>query len=65
MTFAGDGIEVAFVPLGTQWFTGFDGWLAPRYGRRVPAPVLRTAVRRSCGMSFGYLILQRNETEWA
>jgi Heparinase II/III-like protein/Heparinase II/III N-terminus len=63
--FTRDGVGILIVPLNLGCPSILEGWFAPRYGQRVPAPVLRLSARLSCPAAVGYLILRREEREWA
>jgi hypothetical protein len=53
-----EGVTVHLVPFGQVETTVADGWVAPRYGRRVRAPVVRMRARISGDTRFGYLLVR-------
>jgi hypothetical protein len=52
-------VEVTVFPFGWGDFAAEEGWYSPRYGQRVPAPVLRLAARLSCPAVGGYFLIER------
>jgi hypothetical protein len=52
-----NGVTVLVVSLGWHEVISTTGWLAPRYGQRVAAPVLRFGARTGCGVPVGCLIV--------
>jgi hypothetical protein len=65
VSFSRDGTRILVVPLNLGRPSILEGWFAPRYGQRVSATVLRLSARLSCPAAVGYLILRREESEWA
>jgi len=59
VAYARSGVSIVVVPLNLSSAKVIDGWYAPRYGQRVPAPVIRLFGRVPCGAGFGYLVLSR------
>jgi hypothetical protein len=57
-TLACDGAAVLFVPLNVSDVDVESGWMAPRYGRRVPTAVIRMEARIAAQSPLGYLILE-------
>lgn len=56
-TYRGDEAHVAIVPFNAAALAAESGWHAPRYGRRVPAPVIRLSARVPGRLAFGYVIV--------
>ncbi len=56
-----NGVRIIIAPLNLESPSVLDGWFAPRYGQRVPAPVLRLSAQLSGTTTVGYLILRENE----
>jgi hypothetical protein len=52
-----DGLDLALVPLVPLAVDVEQGFLAPRYGQRVTAPVVRFHARIHAGVTVGYAIL--------
>jgi hypothetical protein len=46
------------VPLNVSDVDVESGWMAPRYGRRVPTAVIRMEARIAAQSPLGYLILE-------
>jgi len=59
--FSRNGVSIQVVPLNVGAVSVLEGWFAPRYGQRIPAPVLRLSTRLRCPASIGYLILRVGE----
>lgn len=57
LAYAHEGARIAVVPLGEASGTWESGWVAPRYGQRLEAPVLRLSTRLSAGSTIGYAVL--------
>lgn len=57
LAYAHEGARVVVVPLGDAIITWGPGWVAPRYGQRLEAPVLRFSTRLSAGSTTGYAVL--------
>jgi hypothetical protein len=60
VSYARGGVTITVVPINVQGMTVDNGWFSPRYGQRVPAPVLRLPVRVPAGRdrtTFGYVCL--------
>lgn len=55
--YARDSVRVAIIPLGDASGTWETGWVAPRYGQRIEAPVLRFSTRLSAGSTIGYVLV--------
>jgi hypothetical protein len=55
--YAREGTGVLIVPLNWESLVLESGWFAPRWGQRVPAPVVTLSGRMAAGSSVGYLIL--------
>jgi hypothetical protein len=53
-----EDVTVYLVPLGQVQTTIAEGWVAPRYGRRVRAPVVRMRAGVSGDTCFGYLLVR-------
>jgi hypothetical protein len=56
-SYSREGVTIVVVPLGWPEVGSTPGWFAPRYGQRVPVPVLRFRGRGGAGVSFGCLIV--------
>jgi hypothetical protein len=56
-TFRCDDTSIVVVPFNWTDATTSTGWIAPRYGHRVEAPVLRLSGSIAAGSSAGYVIL--------
>jgi Heparinase II/III N-terminus/Heparinase II/III-like protein len=55
--YSGESVRVAIVPFNADRLAVESGWHAPRYGRRVPAPVVRISARTAGRHAFGYVIV--------
>jgi hypothetical protein len=52
-----NGAAIILAPLGWETAIVAQGWFSPRYGLRVPMPVLRCAARAGCGVTVGCLVV--------
>jgi hypothetical protein len=51
------GTAIILAPLGWDSAVQAQAWFSPRYGQRVPMPVLRCAIRAGCGVTVGCLVV--------
>jgi hypothetical protein len=57
VTYRRDGVTVAVVPVNWGPIEVTNGWVAPRYGQRVGAPVAALSAPVEAGAAVGYLVL--------
>jgi hypothetical protein len=55
-------VDLIVLPVNWSSLANEDGWISPRYGQRVPAPVLRLSGRiRASSPAVGFLVLRPEE----